>query len=213
MPLYNPLAVMRLRSDQGVQHKVSHAGFGMVRNAGKRWHQGWDLYASVGTPAFAIADGMVVWTRDTGGDDFGLQLLMQFNSDGSPGFHSTKSTRYAFYAHLSAIFVKPNDYVKAKREIALTGISGNAHKTPKYPHLHFEIRVNPSQHLHKGGDGRIDPAEIFGPHLLANNSAQIGGVDTVHMVCRTHADQPVPVDQKNEDPFMKLLRQRVFHKP
>lgn len=204
---------MRLRSDHGVQYKVAHAGFGPVRNAGKRWHQGWDLYAPVGTPAFAISDGMVVWTRDTGNEDFGLQLLLQFNLDGSLGFHSSKSTRYAFYAHLSAILAKSGEYVKARSEIALTGISGNAHKTPQYPHLHFEVRVRASKHLHKKGDGRIDPAEILGRHLLANNSAQIGGVDTVHMVCRAHTDQPVPVDQTNKDGYEDLLMHRVSHVP
>jgi murein DD-endopeptidase MepM/ murein hydrolase activator NlpD len=84
---YNPLEVMRLRNDAGVRFSTIGATFGPdVRRNAVGSPKGWDLYAPVGTPAYAVADGIVVWTRDQG--DYGKQLLLQFNRDGS----STSST-------------------------------------------------------------------------------------------------------------------------
>ena len=59
----------------------------------KEWrgHQGWDLAAPVGTPAFAVADGFVVWTLDQG--DYGKQLLLQFGTD----VQSSSQSCFAFY--------------------------------------------------------------------------------------------------------------------
>lgn len=189
MPLHNPLAVMRLRSDQAVQHKVSHAGFGKVRNNNTKNHQGWDLYAPEGTDVYAVADGMVVWMKE--GGDYGKQLLVQFNLDGS-SFLTSAETRYAFYAHLSDILVQPGVFVTAKQVIAKAGVTGNASK--KYPHLHFEVRTT-DKHLGPGLMGRVDPAAVFGYYLLSNNTAQIGGIeDNVEMVCRASA-KPLPADR------------------
>src|ERR1700744_4427607 len=139
---YNPLEVMRLRNDAGVRFSTIGATFGpdVRRNADgtPKKHQGWDLYAPVGTPAYAVADGIVVWTRDQG--DYGKQLLLQFNKDGSLT-SSTEGTLYAFYAHLSDISSEAMSQVKGGQRIAFTGVTGNADQ--KYPHLHFEIRTTP----------------------------------------------------------------------
>jgi murein DD-endopeptidase MepM/ murein hydrolase activator NlpD len=193
MPLYNPLAVMRLRSDQGVQHKVSHAAYGKVRNNNTKNHQGWDLYAPEGTDTFAIAEGVVLWIEPNDVGDYGKQVLIQFNLIGSSD-QSSSETRYAFYAHLSEVLVKSGDFVKAKQVIAKTGLTGNAKKTKNYPHLHFEIR-DTSKQLGKGLVGRVDPATVLGYYLLSANSAQIGGIDdSVEMVCRA-STTPLPVDR------------------
>jgi murein DD-endopeptidase MepM/ murein hydrolase activator NlpD len=62
----------------------------------KKAHQGWDLYAREGTPAHAVADGVVAWTDNS--SDYRLQLLLRFNRDGSTT--SGAGTLFAFYAHL-----------------------------------------------------------------------------------------------------------------
>jgi murein DD-endopeptidase MepM/ murein hydrolase activator NlpD len=193
MPLYNPLAVMRLRSDKAVQYRLAHAGYGKVRNNNTKNHQGWDLYASEGTPAFALGDGLVMWTMTDPSNwgDYGRQLLIQFNGDGS-SVQSSSTAYYAFYAHLSKIAVVPGAFVKAKDVVAFTGTSGNAEVA--YPHLHFEIRST-AKPLGKGLAGRIDPSEVLGRYLLSNNTAQVGGVeDQVQMVCRV-ADTPALAGQ------------------
>ena len=68
--IYNPLEVMQLRNDAGLRFNSIGATFGpdVRRKSGGRPkpHQGWDLYAKIGTPVFAVAGGIVVWTRTQG---------------------------------------------------------------------------------------------------------------------------------------------------
>jgi murein DD-endopeptidase MepM/ murein hydrolase activator NlpD len=178
---YNPLEVMRLRNDAGVRFRVVGATFGpdVRRHAdGKpKKHQGWDLYAPVGTPAYAVGDGIIVWARDQG--DYGKQLLLQLSRDGSST--SSDGTLYAFYAHLSDISMAAMSQVRGGQQIALTGVTGNA--DPKYPHLHFEIRTTARTNI-TGLTGRLDPSTILGGQLLSCSSEEMGGVDTVQMVCK-----------------------------
>jgi murein DD-endopeptidase MepM/ murein hydrolase activator NlpD len=189
--MFNPLEVMRLRNDPGLRNNVIAATFGKdVRryaDGSPKKHQGWDLYAAVGTSCFAIAEGLVLWVRNSG--DYGNQLLLQFNRDGSPLNSSSAATLYAFYAHLSEVMVDEMQSIKAGQKIALTGTSGNA--DPKYPHLHFEIRTSSSKAL-SGLHGRLDPSTVLGGQLLSCRTEQIGGFDLVHMVCRM-TDQPTPL--------------------
>ena len=124
--------------------------FGMVRNGGKRAHQGWDLLASPGTRCYAVADGIVA-TGSLG--DYGRFISLEFEHRGQ--------TLFAFYAHLSFICIGYKQRVTAGEWIGLTGNTGNA-KTMKGDdqHLHFEIRtVNMPGH---GLGGRIDPREVYG---------------------------------------------------
>ncbi len=177
--LYNPLATMKLRNDAGLRDAVG-ATFGKVRNGGTRNHQGWDLYAPVATPIFALGSGFVVWTHESGA--YGKQLLLQFNRDGSFCACDSTQTVFAFYAHLSEVSVEEGQFVTAGQAVGRTGVSGNAEK--KYPHLHFEIRLT-SDNLGKGLVGRINPGEILGYQLLSCQAeTQSDGTDTVDMVCR-----------------------------
>jgi murein DD-endopeptidase MepM/ murein hydrolase activator NlpD len=92
---------------------------------GGRFHTGADMPATKGTPIVAVMDGRVISTRYDGG--FGNTVCIEHRD----GF----LTRYA---HNSAIFVKPGDYVKKGQVIALVGSTGNSTGN----HLHFEIRYN-----------------------------------------------------------------------
>ncbi|TFI57323.1 M23 family metallopeptidase [Sphingomonas parva] len=170
---------MRIRNDAGLKSVVG-ATFGpdVRQNAdgSPKKHQGWDLYAPVGTPVYAISDGFIVWTRDEG--DYGKQILLSFNIAGAENV-SDSNTRYAFYAHLSEISVA-GSFVRGGSEIGKTGTSGNA--SAAYPHLHFEVRTSADKWL-AGLNGRVNPGELLGYQHLSCTAKEIAGVETVQLVC------------------------------
>lgn len=142
----NPLSQMQIRLC-----RTSNT-FGMVRNQGKKPHQGWDLAARVGTPVYAIRSGRIVEVRDHG--DYGKQVTLEFTHVGQ--------TAYAFYAHLEKFLCKQGDPVRDGDVIATSGRSGNAWNLPMAEeHLHFEIRLW-LQRPGKGLVARIDPGEVLG---------------------------------------------------
>jgi murein DD-endopeptidase MepM/ murein hydrolase activator NlpD len=108
------------------------------------WHHGDDLFAPLGAPILAVADGTVfmvgwntiggnrVWLKDKAGNEF-------------------------YYAHLSAFstLAVDNAQVKAGTVLGFVGNTGDAQGTPY--HLHFE--VHPKQLLKMGYDGVIDPTK------------------------------------------------------
>jgi murein DD-endopeptidase MepM/ murein hydrolase activator NlpD len=183
---FYPLEVMRLRDDAGVQYNTLHASYGMVRDNGARPHQGWDLYAPVGTPVFAVGDGVIqsVETRDSG--DYGktILLIIKWEAPVASGDGAvSQGSLGAFYAHLDAVYVEQWKWIKGGEMIGRTGITGNAKRTPQYPHLHFELRTSPA--IPGGKDpfrGRVDPVELFGAQLLSCGSNQLGGVDLRQMI-------------------------------
>lgn len=197
---FYPLEVMQLRNDAGLAQGVLGASFGPVRknNDGTpKNHQGWDLFAQVGTNAFAVADGVIRWTKtvQTGGL-YGNQILLQFTKDATIASDGTTAPAnvFAFYAHLSKVYVKAWDFVKAGQLIGLTGISGNAEAA--YPHLHFELRDDPNPDLGLGLGGRRDPSEFLGGQLLSCMSTQIGEVDVRNLVCVTPTGTARPLSDK-----------------
>jgi len=106
------------------------------------WHHGDDIFAPIGTPLLAVADGLVfsvgwnavggwrLWLRDAKGNEF-------------------------YYAHLSAYSPLAVDgaVVRAGDVLGFVGDSGDAEGTPS--HLHFEI--HPARLLVRGYDGAVDP--------------------------------------------------------
>jgi murein DD-endopeptidase MepM/ murein hydrolase activator NlpD len=110
--------------------------------AGVGWHHGQDIFAPLGAPILAVADGTVfsvgwnarggyrLWLRDRQGNQF-------------------------YYAHLSAyspLAVDGNE-VKAGAVLGFNGNTGDAQTTPY--HLHFEI--HPVGLLPFGYDGVVNP--------------------------------------------------------
>jgi hypothetical protein len=106
------------------------------------WHHGDDIFAKLGTPVVAVADGTLnrvgwdklggwrLWVRDRAGDEF-------------------------YYAHLSG-YTKAalaGGRVEAGEVIGFVGNTGDAFTT--LPHLHFEIHPRPL--LHMQYDGAVDP--------------------------------------------------------
>jgi hypothetical protein len=119
--------------------------FGAAR-ADVAWHHGDDIFAPLGTPLLAVADGTVfsvgwnkiggnrLWLRDNEGNEF-------------------------YYAHLSAFSTLAVDgaRVHAGDVLGFVGDTGDAAGTPY--HLHFEI--HPVGLLFLGYDGAVDPTSYL----------------------------------------------------
>ena len=111
------------------------------------WHHGDDIFASLGTPVVAVADGTLnrvgwehlggwrLWVRDHNRNQF-------------------------YYAHLSGYspLALHSKYVKKGDVIGFIGNSGDAFTTP--PHLHFEI--HPHQLLRLDYNGAVNPTSYLG---------------------------------------------------
>ncbi len=110
------------------------------------WHHGDDIFAPLGTPLVAVANGVVfsvgwekvggwrLWLRDDAGNEF-------------------------YYAHLSAYspLAVNGAIVNAGDVLGFVGDTGDAEGTPY--HLHFEI--HPAGLLQRGYDGAVDPTKYL----------------------------------------------------
>jgi murein DD-endopeptidase MepM/ murein hydrolase activator NlpD len=110
------------------------------------WHHGDDIFAALGAPILAAADGTVfsvgwndvggyrLWLRDRGGNEF-------------------------YYAHLSAYtsLAVNGRHVQAGDVLGFVGNTGDAEGTPF--HLHFE--VHPVSLLFLGYDGAVNPTKYL----------------------------------------------------
>ena len=126
------------------------------------WHHGDDIFAPLGAPLLAVADGTVfsvgwnnvggyrLWLRDHQGNEF-------------------------YYAHLSAYspFAVNGHEVKAGTVVGFVGNTGDAETTPY--HLHFE--VHPVGLLYLGYDGAVNPTSylLAWKHLQDLPFAQVAG--------------------------------------
>ena len=110
------------------------------------WHHGEDIFAALGAPVLAVADGIVYsvgWNK-VGGLRFWLQ-----DSAGNE----------FYYAHLSAFspLAINGAQVRAGDVIGFVGNTGDAEHTPY--HLHFEI--HPVSLLYRGYDGSAVPPHQY----------------------------------------------------
>ena len=121
--------------------------FGALRpDVSGGWHHGDDVFAPLGAPLLAVADGTVfsvgwndvggyrLWLRDSGGNEF-------------------------YYAHLSAYtsLAVNGRHVRAGDVLGFVGNTGDAADTPF--HLHFE--VHPVSLLFLGYDGAVNPTRYL----------------------------------------------------
>jgi murein DD-endopeptidase MepM/ murein hydrolase activator NlpD len=121
--------------------------FGALRgDVAGGWHHGDDIFAPLGAPVLAVADGTVfsvgwndvggfrLWLRDRTGNEF-------------------------YYAHLSAYTTMAVDgrHVRAGDVLGFVGNTGDAATTPF--HLHFE--VHPVAMLFLGYDGAVNPTKYL----------------------------------------------------
>jgi hypothetical protein len=110
------------------------------------FHHGDDIFAPVGTPLLAVADGTVfsVGRNDVGGNRLWLR---------------DRRGNEFYYAHLSAFsaFAVDGLRVEAGDVLGYVGRTGDAEGTPS--HLHFE--VHPASLLRLGYDGAVDPTRYL----------------------------------------------------
>jgi murein DD-endopeptidase MepM/ murein hydrolase activator NlpD len=106
------------------------------------WHHGEDIFAPLGAPVVAVADGMVF---SVGWNRIGGWRLWLVDRQGNQ----------FYYAHLSAFAPAAfnGNRVNAGAVLGFVGNSGDAQGTPY--HLHFEI--HPVELLSYGYDGVISP--------------------------------------------------------
>lgn len=102
---------------------------------GYRWgalHAGVDLANSIGTPIYAVADGVVIDAGPTAG--YGAWVKLR-HADGT----------VTLYGHVNTWLVSVGEHVMAGDQIATIGNRGNS----TGPHCHFEVMPD--------GTNRIDP--------------------------------------------------------
>jgi RHS repeat-associated protein len=175
----NPVENAVLRSHVSGRHNPMGSSFGMVRNNGKRPHQGVDLRAITGTNTYAVGSGRVVGIDREGNGDYGKNVTYEFkynysianflsdlvtgNWDGmGEKINNSGKTFYARHAHLNTISdnVQLGSRLKEGQLLGTTGSTGNARNLPEGErHLHFEIRD--SNPVGRGLNGREDPAHFL----------------------------------------------------
>ncbi len=104
-------------------------------NFGYRWgalHAGIDLANAIGTPIFAVTDGVVIDAGPTAG--YGMWVKLR-HADGT----------VTLYGHVNTTLVSVGQRVMAGDQIATMGNRGDS----TGPHLHFEVQLN--------GSNRVDP--------------------------------------------------------
>lgn len=110
-------------------HGAFTSGFGY------RWgvlHGGIDIANSIGTPIYAVSDGVVIDAGPTAG--YGAWVKLR-HADGT----------VTLYGHVNTWLVSVGQHVMAGDQIATIGNRGNS----TGPHCHFEVLLN--------GTNRIDP--------------------------------------------------------
>ncbi|HEX4914430.1 MAG TPA: M23 family metallopeptidase [Vicinamibacterales bacterium] len=130
---------------EGITAAAVQSEFGAARDAGRREHEGLDIFAARNTPVVAVVDGVAqADTNPLGGNVVWLR-------DGA-------EPRSFYYAHLSRAAFEGTTRVRAGDVVGYIGNTGNARTTP--PHLHFGIyqreAIDPLPFLRM--DDRVPPA-------------------------------------------------------
>jgi peptidoglycan LD-endopeptidase LytH len=115
--------------------------YGDARDAGRRSHEGVDIFAPRGTPVLAASDGIVTKVDE---NRLGGKVVWVW----SP----SRGVRL-YYAHLQDQLVRTGSFVTAGDPLGTVGNTGNAKTTA--PHLHLGIYAR--------GDGAIDPDAFIRP--------------------------------------------------
>ncbi len=124
-----------------------------------------ESYYAEGVDALAVADGIVVVTKDSipenipGANSRAVPITLE-TIGGNHVILDLGQGRYAFYAHLQpgSLRVKLGDRVRRGQVLGLVGNSGNSTE----PHLHFHISDSPSPLGSEGLPYTHDQFELVG---------------------------------------------------
>ncbi len=119
----------------GAGNENMQSFWGAGRDAGRRSHEGIDIFAPRGTPVVAAINGNITSSGEKGLG--GKQVWLR----------DPKRGLSLYYAHLDSIKTLSGKAVKRGDTLGFVGNTGNARTTP--PHLHFGI--------YKSYQGAIDP--------------------------------------------------------
>ena len=120
----------------GAEKTAIRGLFGASRDAGRRHHEGVDIFVQRLTPVLAVAAGSAMPRKDALG--------------GNTVWLNTPGVSY-YYAHLDRIAVRDQQRVKPGDVLGYVGNTGNAGGTP--PHLHFGV--------YRWGREPIDPLPLL----------------------------------------------------
>jgi peptidoglycan LD-endopeptidase LytH len=109
---------------EGLTARAVQSEFGAARDAGRREHQGIDIFAPRNTAVVAVADG----TAQSGTNALGGNVVW-LRDHGEP--------RSFYYAHLTRAAFEGTTRVRTGEVVGYIGNTGNARSTA--PHLHFGI--------------------------------------------------------------------------
>lgn len=130
-----------------VTHPMKQGTYAVSSGYGPRWgtfHAGLDFAAPIGTPIYAVADGVVVEGRERNNvSGFGSWIWLDCQTSVGKDF---------IYGHVKhdGILVKAGDRVRAGQQIGVVGNEGQS----TGPHLHFEVWGAPG----RLGGAHQDPA-------------------------------------------------------
>ena len=122
------LMLRSIPSGHPIEYKGITSSFGWRTNPirdTKQFHTGLDLRASMNTPVYATADGIVEVARKNSKIGYGKLLVLNHVL----GFKS-------LYAHLNKIVANTGEFVKKGQLIGYSGNTGYS----SGPHLHYEVR-------------------------------------------------------------------------
>ena len=141
----------------GAGNAAIRSRWGDDRDAGRRRHEGIDIFAPRGTPVVAAVPGRIVNVGETG---LGGRVIW---------LHDTERNQNLYYAHLDRQLAVEGEEVRQGDTIGFVGNTGNARTTP--PHLHFGI--------YRRGQGAINPFHYVWqppaePPALTADSAALG---------------------------------------
>lgn len=135
LPEYDPVALAR-KTGEGLAEQiyaVAHLGDYDIGNDHGGSHIGIDIPTPVGTPALAIANGVVELSRFQS-YGFGNHVMIRIPNVPDPKKPGEFTTLYVTYAHLDSIIVEQGQLVNKGQQIGTTGKSGEA----SGPHLHIQ---------------------------------------------------------------------------
>lgn len=97
-------------------------------------HPAVDIKLPIGTPVYAIANGVAVKVskQNTG---FGNHIVLIHKDFPSPDNPSAKETLYSSYSHMDEVLIAEGSIVRRGQQIGTVGETGTA----TTPHLHFQI--------------------------------------------------------------------------
>ena len=109
---------------EGLTARAVQSEFGAARDAGRREHEGIDIFAARNTAVVAVVDG----TAQSGTNGLGGNVVW-LRDHGEP--------RSFYYAHLTRAAFEGTTRVRSGEVVGYIGNTGNARTTA--PHLHFGI--------------------------------------------------------------------------